>query len=48
MVLILFEANKVKVEASKIPLQLHEIRKGKCDVDLYKMVRSKFIQLFKY
>lgn len=37
--MILYEANAIKVEASKLPVQLHTIRKIKSETELYKMVR---------
>lgn len=37
--LLLNKANQVKIDALKIPVQLHSIRKAKHEVDLYKMVR---------
>lgn len=39
--LVLYEANEIKVEALKIPVLLHSIKKSKKEVDLYKMVRLK-------
>lgn len=36
--LVLFEANRVKIEALKIPVQIHSIRKCKRETDLYQMV----------
>jgi hypothetical protein len=36
--LVLFEANRVKVEALKIPVQIHDISKCKREVELYNMV----------
>lgn len=36
--LILFEATRIKVEASNIPILIHSIRKIKTEVDLYKIV----------
>lgn len=38
IVLILDQANKIKVESTLIPIKLHSIRKTKDDGDLYKMV----------
>lgn len=38
--LILFEANRIKFDASKIAVSIHNIRKNKSATDLYKMVSS--------
>ena len=37
--MVLYEANTIKVEASKLPVQLHTIRKIKSETELYKLVR---------
>lgn len=39
---ILYQANKVENESSKIPIKLHSIRKSKLEVELYKMVSLYF------
>lgn len=39
---VLFEANKVKTEALKIPVKLHSLKKSKQEVELYKMVSKSF------
>lgn len=44
--LILFEATKVKVEASEIPVLLHSIRKNKTEEELYEIVRDILLILF--
>lgn len=36
--LVLFEANRVEIDALKIPVQIHSIRKCKRECDLYQMV----------
>jgi 7tm Chemosensory receptor len=49
--LVLNQANKIKVEALKIPVLLHKIRKSKKEIDLYKMVsgtETKLRVIFKF
>lgn len=45
---ILYQANKVENESSKIPIKLHSIRKSKLEVELYKMVSLYILKYSKY
>jgi 7tm Chemosensory receptor len=45
IVILLRKATGIQVKASEIPVQVHQIRKRKCDTELYKMVSEESFRI---